>query len=167
LIGAWQRLQASHVRRASLSVKVKGTKATIVLGADTHKRSHTIAAVTAASGELLGDKTIQVGERAFAAVLGWARGLGAERLWALEDCRRVSGAFERFLLVRGERVVRFATRLMAGARRSGRDRGKFDLIDAIAVARAALREGVDRLPIAELAGVELDIRLLVDHRVAR
>jgi transposase len=94
----------------------------------------------------------------------WARGLGAERVWALEDCRHVSGGFERFLLVHGERVVRVATRLMAGERRGGRDRGKSDRIDAIAVARAALREGVDRLPVAELAGVELDIRLLVDHR---
>jgi len=35
---------------------------------------------------------------------------------------------------------------------------------ALAVARAALREGVERLPTPELAGVELDIRLLVDHR---
>ena len=34
----------------------------------------------------------------------------------------------------------------------------------MAVARAALREGLQRLPVAELAGVELDIRLLVDHR---
>ncbi|HKR99489.1 MAG TPA: hypothetical protein VJU79_08240 [Candidatus Dormibacteraeota bacterium] len=34
----------------------------------------------------------------------------------------------------------------------------------IAVARAALREGVERLPAAQPAGVELDIRLLVDHR---
>ena len=64
----------------------------------------------------------------------------------------------------GERVVRVATRLMAGERRSGRERGKSDRIDAIAVARAALREGLERLPVAELAGVELDIRLLVDHR---
>src|SRR4051794_12431208 len=53
---------------------------------------------------------------------------------------------------------------MAGERRGGRERGKSDLIDAVAVARAALREGVERLPVAELAGVELDIRLLVDHR---
>ena len=53
---------------------------------------------------------------------------------------------------------------MAGERRAGRDRGESGRIDAIAVARAALREGVDRLPVAELAGVELDIRLLVDHR---
>jgi transposase len=77
-------------------------------------------------------------------------------VWALEDCRHVSGAFERFLLGRGERVVHVATRMMAGQRRSGRDRGKSDRIDAIAVARAALREGVEQLPVAELAGPELD-----------
>jgi transposase len=136
----------------------------IVLGADMHKRSHTIAAVGSATGELFGEKTVNVRERGFAAALDWARGLGAERVWALEDCRHVSGSFERFLLVRGERVVRVATRLMAGERRGGRERGKSDLIDALAVARAALREGVERLPVAELAGVELDIRLLVDHR---
>jgi hypothetical protein len=40
-----------------LSVEVKGTKAMIVLGADMHKGSHTIAAVAATIGELLGDKT--------------------------------------------------------------------------------------------------------------
>jgi hypothetical protein len=95
-----------------------------------HKRSHTVAAVTARTGELLGDKTIQVGDRGFAEALGWARDLGAERVWALEDCRHVSGAFERFLLVHGERVVRVATRLMAGERRAGRDRDKSDRIDA-------------------------------------
>jgi transposase len=136
----------------------------IVLGADMHKRSHTLAAVGASTGELLGEQTIQVGARGFAAALAWAGGLGDDRVWALEDCRHVSGAFERFLLLHGERVVRVATRLMAGERRAGRDRGKSDHIDALAVARAALREGVERLPVAELAGVELDIRLLVDHR---
>jgi transposase len=136
----------------------------IVLGADMHKGSHSLAAVAAGSGELLGDKVVKVGERGFAAALEWARGLEVERVWALEDCRHVSGSFERFLLVNGERVVRVAARLMAGERRGGRERGKSDLIDALAVARAALREGVERLPAAQLAGVELDIRLLVDHR---
>ncbi|MEA2324801.1 MAG: transposase [Solirubrobacteraceae bacterium] len=136
----------------------------IVLGADMHKSSHTLAAVCAMTGELRGDQTVEVGERGFAAALDWARSLGAERVWALEDCRHVSGAFERFLIVNGERVVRVATRLMAGERRASRDRGKSDRIDALAVARAALREGLERLPVAELAGVELEIRLLVDHR---
>ena len=96
----------------------------IVLGADMHKGSHSLAAVAGETGELLDDKLVRVGERGFAAALGWARSLAGERVWALEDCRHVSGAFERFLLVRGERVVRVATRLMAGERRGGRERGK-------------------------------------------
>ena len=41
----------------------------IVLGADTHKRSHTIAAVSAATGELVGEQTVQVGAKGFAALL--------------------------------------------------------------------------------------------------
>ena len=72
-------------------------------------------------------------------------------MWALEDCRHVSGSLERFLLARGERVVRVAPKLMAGARRSARERGKSDAIDAVAIARAAIREGLDTLPIAQLA----------------
>ena len=136
----------------------------ILLGADMHKSSHTIAAIAASTGELLDDQTVKVGQRGFVAVLEWARDLDEDRVWALEDCRHVSGSFERFLLVNGERVVRVATRLMAGERRGARERGKSDRIDALAVARAALREGIERLPVAELAGPELDIRLLVDHR---
>ena len=50
---------------------------------------------------------------------------------------------------------------MAGARRSGRERGKSDPIDALAVARAAWRE--PDLPVARLDG-ERELRLLVDHR---
>ncbi len=95
------------------------------------------------------------GGRAVSALSGCGR---------LEDCRHVSGSFERFLIARGERVVRVPTRLMANTRRSSRERGKSDRIDAIAVARAALAEGIGTLPTAELAGPELDIRLLVDHR---
>jgi transposase len=136
----------------------------IVLGADMHKQTHTVAAIAAATAEFLGDKTVRVGDEGFLALLDWARSLGEERVWALEDCRHVSGAFERFLMTRGERVVRVATKLMSDARRSGRERGKSDRIDALAVARAALREGLDGLPSAQLAGIELDIRLLVDHR---
>ena len=40
----------------------------IVLGADTHKRSHTVAVVAAATGELLGEQTVAVGARGFGAL---------------------------------------------------------------------------------------------------
>jgi transposase len=80
----------------------------------------------------------------------------------LEDCRHVSVSLERFLLASGERVVRVPPKLMAGVRRGGRQRGKSDAIDALAVARAALREPT--LPVAVLEGASREIRLLLDHR---
>src|SRR5215203_5561070 len=136
----------------------------IVIGADTHKRSHTVAAVEAVTGRVLGERTVSARQRSFDVLLSWARSHGAERVWAVEDCRHVSGALERFLLARGEAVLRIAPKLTVNARKSARESGKSDLIDAVAIARAALREGLDELPIARLAGPELDVRLLVDHR---
>ena len=136
----------------------------IVLGADTHKRSHTVAAIATGTGELLGERTVQVGRRGFGALLRWARSIDEERSWALEDCRHVSGSLERFLIERGERVLRIPTHLTAKARKSARQRGKSDPIDAVNVARAALQEGLQSFPVAHLDGPELDLRLLVDHR---
>ena len=138
----------------------------IVIGADTHKDSHTLAAVDAGTGQVARRRD---GACAAPLVRGSvACGRAAldddQRVWALEDCRHVSGALERFLLARGERVMRVPPKLMAGARKSARERGKSDAIDAVAIARAAIREGLDTLPVAQLAGPELDVRLLVDHR---
>jgi transposase len=61
-------------------------------------------------------------------------------------------------------VLRIPTHLTAKARTSARQRGKSDPIDALNVARAALQEGLDTFPAAQLDGPELDLRLLVDHR---
>ncbi|MFA3843324.1 hypothetical protein [Streptomyces aureus] len=51
---------------------------------------------------------------------------------------------------------------MAGARRSARERGKSDPIDAEAVARVALRE--PDLPKAESDGPTREVKLRSDHR---
>jgi transposase len=136
----------------------------IVIGSDPHKRSYTVSAVAAATAELRGGETFAATAAGHARLLGWARGLDAQRVWAIEDCRHVSGKLERFLLARGERVVRVAPRLMAGRRRASRERGKSDPIDALAVARAALEEGIETLPMARLDGPAREIKLLLDHR---
>lgn len=136
----------------------------IVIGADTHKNTHTIAAVDAGTGRVLGEKTAAARLAGFGELVRWARQKDSERVWAIEDCRHVSGGLDRFLIAHGEVVVRVPPRLMAGARRGGRERGKSDPIDAVAVARAAIAEGPQRLPAARLDGIELEIRLLVDHR---
>jgi transposase len=97
------------------------------------------------------------------ALLVWAGRLGDERLWALEDCRHVSGALERQLIGAGEELVRVPPKLTGMARRAGRERGKSDPIDALAVARVALREpNLDRPRPGEERYREL--KLLVVHR---
>jgi transposase len=134
----------------------------IVIGSDPHKSSFAFAAADAGTGELRSSESVEASAAGFERALRWGRALAGGRVWAIEDCRHLSGRFERFLLARGERVVRVAPKLMAGARKGGRERGKSDPIDAAAVARAALREGVDRLPAAQLAGPELELRVLLD-----
>jgi transposase len=136
----------------------------IVIGTDTHKRTHTAAAVFAGSGQLADELTASAREPGFREFLTWARGIDAERIWALEDCRHVSGSFERFLVAAGERVVRVPPKLMGQSRRAERSAGKSDPIDALAVARAALREGPETLPAAHLDEAALRVKLLLDHR---
>jgi transposase len=133
-----------------------------VIGIDPHKQTHTAVGVDGATGVLEGERTVSARLAGREQLLAWARGLGSERLWALEDCRHVSGSLERFLLGHGERVVRVTPRLKGQARRADRERGKSDSVDALAVARAALRD--PELPVAQLAGPEREVRLLHDHR---
>ena len=131
----------------------------IVIGVDVHKQSVTAVAVDEA-GRMLDERTVLVGSDE---LVGWADGLDAQRLWALEDCRQLTPWLERLLLGRGEELVRVSPKLTVPERRAGRERGKSDPIDALAVARAALRE--PDLP-RPLPGEQIyrEIKLLVDHR---
>jgi hypothetical protein len=108
----------------------------IVIGVDVHKQSVTAVAVDDA-GRMLDERTVAVGSDE---LIGWAAALDAERLWAIEDCRLLTPWLERQLLGLGEELVRVSPKLTVPERRAGRVRGKSDPIDALAVARAALRE---------------------------
>src|SRR6266542_4160148 len=136
----------------------------IVIGTDTHKCTHTCAAAKSGTGELQGELTARAREPGFRELLDWGRELDSERIWALEDCRHVSGALERFLVGEGERVVRIPPKLMGESRKAERARGKSDPIDALAIARAALKEGPETLPVAQLDDEALELKLLLDHR---
>ena len=133
----------------------------LIFGVDAHKRTHTIVAIDE-HGRQLRSLTIAATTSAHLDGLRWAERQSDERVWAIEDCRHLSRRLERDLLIAGERIVRVPPKLMAHARDSARSFGKSDPIDALAVARAALRE--PDLPVAVLDGPERDVRLLVDHR---
>lgn len=132
----------------------------VVVGVDAHKRTHTLVAIDEA-GRQLAERTVAATPDGHLEAVTWAR-RWFEHVFALEDCRHLTRRFERDLLVAGEAAVRVPTRLMAGARQGGRQQGKSDPIDALAVARAALRE--PDLPVVRLDGEARELRLLVDHR---
>ncbi len=53
---------------------------------------------------------------------------------------------------------------MGASRRGERERGKSDQIDALAIARAVVKDGVEKFPVAYLDEEAMEIRLLFDHR---
>jgi transposase len=134
----------------------------VVLGIDAHKRTHTVVAVDEAGRQVGVRVTQSTSTAAHLDLVRWAGRFGPERRWAVEDCRHLSRRLERDLLAAGEVIVRVPPKLMAHCRDSARTYGKSDPIDALAVARAALRE--PGLPVARLDGPERQLRLLVDHR---
>jgi transposase len=136
----------------------------VVVGADVHKRTHTFVAVDAV-GKQVGQVTVAATTAGHLKALGWARQqFGDELTWAIEDCRHLSARLERDLLGAGQAVVRVPPKMMAEQRRVARTRGKSDPIDALAVARAFLRE--PELPVASHDEVSREAKLLVDRREA-
>jgi transposase len=133
----------------------------VIIGIDAHKYTHTVVAVDE-QGRQLATKTLGTTTADHLALLTWARRHSEELLWAVEDCRQLSRRLERDLLAAGQRIVRVPPKLMTNMRDAARSFGKSDPIDALAVARAALRE--PDLPVAHLDGPEREVRLLVDHR---
>lgn len=131
-----------------------------VVGIDAHKDWHTLVAVDEV-GKRIAELTVPARAGGHRQIVAWLEQFGEVRV-AVEDCRHLTRRLEADLLAAGHRVVRVHARLMAGMRRSAREPGKSDPIDAEAVARVALRE--DDLPTAELPGPMREIKLLSDHR---
>ena len=143
-----------------MSTLLEVTRAMVTLGVDAHKRTHTVVAVDVTGAEL-GRLTVVASTAGHLAALQWAAQWSPRR-WAVEDCRHVSRQLERELLAVGEHILRVPPRLTARERPTMRERGKSDPIDALAAARAALRE--PGLPAAHLDGPSRLLRLLVGHR---
>lgn len=132
----------------------------ITVGIDANKDSYTLVAIDEV-GKRVAALTVPARKAGHTRMLEWLDGFGMVKV-AVEDCRHLTRALEASLLLAGHQVLRVHTRLMAGMRRSSREPGKSDPIDAEAVARVALRE--DHLPTAHLAGPDRDLKLFSDHR---
>jgi transposase len=136
----------------------------VVVGIDVHKNTHCAVPVDEAGRQLGAPVTVRATDAGHRQLLRWARREFAEQTveFAVEDCRHVSRRLERALLDAAAVVVRVPPKLMAQTRSSARTRGKSDPIDALAIARAAVRE--PNLPRAEHTHASRELKLLVDRR---
>ena len=106
---------------------------TVVLGVDTHKDLH-VAAVLSVQGVLLESRSFPTTTAGYHDLLAWAQTLGRLRRAGVEGSSSYGIALTRFLHTAGVLVIEVNQPDKADRRR----RGKTDLIDAEAAARAVL-----------------------------
>ena len=85
----------------------------VMIGTDSHKRTHTAVAVDG-TGRRLAERTVGTTSAGHLDLVRWAARF-EERRFALEDCRHLSRRLSSDLLVAGEAVVRVSPKLMAGS----------------------------------------------------
>jgi transposase len=131
----------------------------VVIGVDTHRDTHTLAAVQAFSGGLLATRTVSTDPDGYQAALAFGNEHAPDaRAWALEGTGSYGAGLARVLVALGERVFEI-DRPNKGDTRSN---GKSDELDAIRAARTAL--GRDKLAIPRVGVVHDALRTLITSR---
>jgi transposase len=105
----------------------------VVIGVDTHKHTHTAAALRP-TGAVLEQLTVPADPRGYRRLIAFGQGHGDSRLWAIEGTGSFGAGLTTALVAHGERVVE-VDRPKRPARRAG---AKSDDIDAVRAARQAL-----------------------------
>jgi transposase len=106
---------------------------TVILGVDTHKDTH-VAAVISVQGVVLGSRSFATTEEGYRDLVVWAQSLGTVRRAGVEGTSSYGIALTRHLHAAGVDVIEVNQPDKAHRRR----RGKTDVIDAEAAARAVL-----------------------------
>jgi transposase len=114
-----------------------------VIGVDTHRDEHMLAAVIAPTGAVVAGEAVRADARGYRATLRFAaRYAAGRRAWAIEGSGSYGAGLTRYLVERGETVLELS-RTPKGERRL---RGKDDALDAVCTARAALASRTLTLP---------------------
>lgn len=108
--------------------------AEVVIGVDTHVRTHSAAAVDARTGGVLGELTVEATPGGYQALVGFADRHSGLRAWAVEGTGGHGAGLARLLARRHELVLEL-DRPERAKRRNG---AKSDPLDAIRAAREAL-----------------------------
>src|SRR5215217_3919271 len=127
----------------------------VVIGVDTHKHTHTLAIVTAATGAVVNQATVAATTAGYQQLLALATQQPGQRIWAIESTGGYGAGLTRFLHAHHEQVVEL-DRPKRAARRHG---AKSDPLEATRAAREALGRDQLALPRATGPRAALSVRL--------
>lgn len=122
----------------------------VIGGVDTHKDTHVVAIIDDA-GHLLGTQAFVTTHTGYVALLTWARSFGSLIRIGVEGTSSYGAGLTRSLRSAGVSVVE----VIRPNRQLRRQRGKSDVIDAEAAARAALVQDTARVPKSQDGEVEM------------
>jgi len=129
-----------------------------VIGVDTHRDFHTVAALQAGSGGLVAQAVLRASAGGYVEALDFAAKYApGPRAWAIEGTGSYGAGLARLLAQRGERVLE-----VGRPRREGRSRAKSDAIDAVQAGRTLL--GRSKLAQPRAGGRREALRALVRTR---
>ncbi|WP_033344628.1 IS110 family RNA-guided transposase [Catenuloplanes japonicus] len=130
-------------------------------GVDTHRDTHTVAAVDGA-GRMLGHAQFEASAAGYVLLLGWLRARGSVVLVGVEGTGAYGAGLARYLRAEGVRLVE----VDRPDRKTRRGLGKSDPVDAEAAARAALAQRRTGVPKERDGRVEALRNLRVARRGA-
>jgi transposase len=127
----------------------------LVIGVDTHKHTHTAAAVTAATGAMVAQATVPATPAGYRQLLELADQHHGQRVWAIEGTGGYGAGLTRFLTAHHQQVVEL-DRPKRAPRRHG---AKSDPLDAVRAAREVLGREQLAQPRATGPRAALSVRL--------
>jgi len=135
-------------------ISMNGTTVTVTGGVDTHKDTHTAAALDS-SGRLLGTVTFPASQSGYVELLDWLRTFGTVERVGVEGTGSYGSGLATHLRAEGVTVLE----VNRPSRQARRRNGKSDTADAEAAARATLAGVATAVP-KQHSGVVEAIRLL-------
>jgi len=144
------------------SISPDTTDRKVIVGVDTHKYIHVAVAIDH-NGTRLGDLSVPADSGGYAQLEAWAQALGRIDRFGIEGTGSYGAGLTGFLRRCGHRIVE----VNRGDRRSRRNNGKSDTLDAEAAARSVLAGTSTTIPKSGDGTVEMIRQIKIARDTAR
>jgi transposase len=124
-----------------ISIAPDGPSRKVIIGFDTHKHVHVAVAIDTL-GARLGDLSVSADTGGYGQIEAWSRALGRVQNFGVEDTGSYGAGLTSFLRHFGHRAIE----VNRGDRRTRRQNGKSDTVDAEAAARSVLAGTATSIP---------------------